>query len=197
MQVDFTNDQDTWILLSRGDEIAYSSLFRKYHPSLVSYGKSLTGCHNVVSDCVQEVFIEIWLYRENLAKPNSVKAYLLSSVRNRIARRLERERIFKNNAELEKVDFGINFTVLDEMISDEETKSQVLMLNKLINQLPERQKEALYLKFHQDLDVHQIADILDINSQSASNLIHRAVKHLRTIWVGEFPSIAILFSVIY
>jgi RNA polymerase sigma factor (sigma-70 family) len=63
----------------------------------------------------------------------------------------------------------------------------VAFLNKLLNDLPGRQKEALYLRYHQGLTVDQIAEILDVNYQSANNLLHRALLHLRKEWKGTIP----------
>jgi RNA polymerase sigma factor (sigma-70 family) len=186
-------DSELWNLVKVGDEAAYAVLFRKYYSSLLSYGKSLTAHQSMVGDCVQEVFIEVWMYRQNLAVPSSVKAYLLAGVRKRIARRLERDRIFKNARDVQDVDFSFHFTPLDEMISDEETHRQVYQLNMLLNQLPPRQKEALYLRYHQGLDIDEIARLMQINPQSASNLLHRGIKHIRGAWVGELHTVALLF----
>jgi len=191
MTLEHEHDAKLWDLLISGDEKAYSDLFRKYYSPLITYGNSLTSHRILVADCVQEVFLDIWVYRRKLTRPASVKAYLLSGVRKRIARRLERERIFKHPQGLEEAGldhglaFRLNFTVLDELILDEETRQQVGQINRLLNQLPERQKEALYLRYHQGLDIPQIAEMMEINPQSASNLLHRAIKFLRRSWVGD------------
>jgi RNA polymerase sigma factor (sigma-70 family) len=66
-------------------------------------------------------------------------------------------------------------------------------LNHLINDLPSRQKEALYLRYTQELTVDQIADTLDINYQSANNLLHRALLSLRKEWKGNILFILVLF----
>src|SRR5690606_35344429 len=132
-----------------------------------------------------EVFLDVWLYRENLSVPQSVKAYSLSGVRKRIARKLERDHLFKNSDELHdgrmgyQVEFHMNFTVLDELILDEDSRSQVNQINRLLNQLPARQKEALYLRYYQGLDIDQIAKLMDVNPQSVSNLLHRGIRYLR------------------
>ncbi|MDG1872019.1 MAG: sigma-70 region 4 domain-containing protein [Flavobacterium sp.] len=51
-----------------------------------------------------------------------------------------------------------------------------------MNLLPSRQKEALYLRYNQGLSVEQIAELMDVNYQSANNLLHRAVLNLRKDW---------------
>lgn len=190
-------DSQLWCLIKDDDQAAYTTLFRKYYPSLLGYGKSLTDHHGLAGDCVQETFMEIWLYRRNLAVPDSVRAYLLAGVRRRIARRLERDRIFRHSRDIGEGEFSFQFTPLDEMISDEETRRQVHQLNTLLNQLPARQREALYLRYHQQLDIDEIARLMQINPQSASNLLHRGIKHIREVWVGEMHALALLLCVYF
>jgi DNA-directed RNA polymerase specialized sigma24 family protein len=50
-------------------------------------------------------------------------------------------------------------------------------LNQLINDLPSR-KGKLYIRYTQELSVDQIADTLNINYQSANNLLHRGTVKL-------------------
>jgi RNA polymerase sigma factor (sigma-70 family) len=64
----------------------------------------------------------------------------------------------------------------------------VEQLNKSINQLSDRQKEAIYLRYHQGLSVEQVAEVLNLNYQSTKNLLHRAILQLRK----DFP-ISVLF----
>lgn len=190
------DDTELWKHLKESDESAYATLFRKHYSALVSYGKSLTNHQNLVPDCVQEVFIEVWTYRQTLATPGSVKAYLLSAVRRRIARRIERDAVFRHPEEVKDTELSISFTVLDNMISDEETRIQVQQLNLLLNKLPERQKEVLYLRYNQGLEVNQISELMQINTQSVSNLLQRALKHLRGAWVGNISSLFFFFGLL-
>jgi RNA polymerase sigma factor (sigma-70 family) len=192
-----TNDDELWSDMVNGSEKAFSTLFRKYHPRLVNYGKSITMHHNIVGDCIQDVFADIWLYRKNLGTPASVRAYLLSGLRKRIARKLERDPIFNRSSGIENIEFSASFTILDELISHEEIRSQVEYLNTLINQLSPRQREALYLRYHQQLSIEQIAEMTQMNYQSVANLLHRAIKQLRNVWKGEIPQLAILIPLLF
>lgn len=179
------SDELIWQRLKTGDEAAFSLLFERYHHALVNYGNSLMPCPERVRDCVQDVFVDVWRYRQTMSETVIVKAYLLASVRKRIARLHERDTIFRQTTSLESIDFSLDFTIEDQLIADEETTSKVLKLNRLINALPPRQKEALYLRYYQGLTIEQIADTLAINYQSATNLLHRAVQHLRAEWIGD------------
>jgi RNA polymerase sigma factor (sigma-70 family) len=187
-------DETLWQRLKAGDELAFSALFERYYRSLINYGNSLSSYPERVQDCVQDVFVNLWLYRNTLSDNVVVKAYLLSSVRKRIARLHERDTIFRQTAPLDAVQFSLDFSIEDQLIADEETSAQVSQLNRLINALPPRQKEALYLRYHQGLTIEQIGEMLDINHQSVSNLLHRCIQHLRKEWKGDLTLLFVLFS---
>ena len=183
LRKDNSSDIALWNQLRSGDEEAFSSLFERYYSTLVNYGKTLMTGEDRVKDCVQDVFVDIWSYRHKLNEAIVVKAYLLSSVRKRIARLHHREHIFSNIKNVDSLEFLFDFSIEDRLIADETTAKKVEQLNKSINQLSDRQKEAIYLRYHQGLTVDQVADVLNLNYQSTKNLLHRAILHLRK----DFP----------
>jgi RNA polymerase sigma factor (sigma-70 family) len=194
-QVSTTNSYDDnflWSAIRNDNDKLFSMLFEKYYNDLIRYGNSLSSHTDKVQDCVQDVFADVWLYRHSLPESVVVKAYLLSSIRKRIARQYDRDRIFRKIAGTDSIDFLFDFSVEHHLINDESTAESVLYLNKLLNDLPPRQKEALYLRYSQGLSVNQIAAVLQLNYQSASNLLHRALLTLRREWKGTISLIAII-----
>lgn len=188
------DDNSLWINLKAGDEKSFSLLFNRYYEDLVSYGNSLSPYKEKVQDCVQDVFADVWVYRNSLQENVVVKAYLLSSVRKRIARLFQRDHIFRKTTSTEAIEFLFDFSIENELIQDEVTAEHVLHLNKLLNDLPGRQKEALYLRYHQGLAVEQIAELLDVNYQSANNLLYRGLLKLRKEWKSNLLYILLLSS---
>jgi RNA polymerase sigma factor (sigma-70 family) len=193
-KVDILDDSILWNNLKAGDEKAFSLLFEKYYPHLVRYGNSLSSFGEKVQDCVQDVFTDVWVYRESLNDSVVVKAYLLSSIRKRIARLHERDHIFRKTTSIDSIEFLFDFSIEQQLIVDEETFGKVSHLNKLLNSLPARQKEALYLRYNEGLSVEQIADMLNVNYQSANNLLHRALLNLRKDWKGNISLLLLLSS---
>jgi RNA polymerase sigma factor (sigma-70 family) len=188
------DDFTLWNNLKSGDEKAFSTLFEKYYTDLVRYGNSLCSYDDRVQDCVQDVFTDIWVYRESLSSTVIVKAYLLSCVRKRIARLYQRDPFLKKESNIETAEFLFDFSIEKQLIDDEITAEKVLQLNTLINNLPSRQKEALYLRYHQQLTVEQIAEIMTVNYQSVSNIIFRAIQNLRKGWKENISIILIITS---
>ena len=191
------DDSILWSNLKKGDEKAFSILFKKHYSQLVRYGNSFLPFPEKVQDCVQDVFTDIWIYRHKLNDAVVVKAYLLSCVRKRISRSQERDRVFRLSTSVDSIKFLFDFSIEHHLIADEITADKVTRLNQLINELPSRQKEALYLRYNQELTVDQIANMLDINYQSANNLLHRALLCLRKDWKGTVSVIFLLFSLAF
>ncbi len=194
---DKLSDSALWNQLRTGDEEAFSQLFERYHSSLVNYGKTLMSASDTVKDCVQDVFIDVWTYRSKLNEAIAVKAYLLSSVRKRIARHHEREHIFSKVKDVDSLEFLFDFSIEEQLIADEAMAIKVEQLNKLINDLPARQKEALYLRYHQGLSVEQVAEVLNLNHQSTKNLLHRAILQLRKDFPVSVLALFVEFSINY
>lgn len=188
------DDNTLWSNLKAGDEKSFSLLFERYYKDLISYGNSLSPFQEKVQDCVQDVFADVWVYRNSLQESVIVKAYLLSSVRKRIARLFQRDHIFRKTTSTEALEFLFDFSIENELVEDEVTAERVLYLNKLLNDLPPRQKEALYLRYHQGLAVEQIAELLDVNYQSANNLLYRGLLSLRKEWKGNLSYILLVSS---
>ncbi len=118
------SDEQLWKNLISGEESAFSALFERHHSALVRYGHSLLPHRETVQDCVQDVFVDVWMYRRSLNPSVSAKAYLISSVRKRIARKHKRDKIFRKAAQLDNsmekiIEFSLDFTVEDRLIADE------------------------------------------------------------------------------
>ncbi|PWJ55045.1 RNA polymerase sigma factor (sigma-70 family) [Dyadobacter jejuensis] len=188
------SDEVLWCRLIEGEEASFTKLFERFYPNLLRYGKSFLSDTDKIHDCIQDVFVDIWYYRASLCRTVSVKAYLLSCLRKRIGRSKKVDLFFRQTTSLEEVTFSIDFTVEDHLIANEEVAYKVNCLNKHINALSPRQKEALYLRYHQELKTEQIAEILNINYQSANNLLHRALIQLRRD-LKDNPSLFMLLVV--
>ncbi|MBA0883562.1 sigma-70 family RNA polymerase sigma factor [Flavobacterium sp. BBQ-18] len=180
--------------MKAGDEKAFSTLFKKYYSYLIQYGNTFSPFSEKIQDCVQDVFTDIWVYRNSVSDTVVVKAYLLSCVRKRIVRLQQRDKVFNKTKSVDAIDFLFDFSIEQQLISDELTAGKVAHLNKVLNVLPARQKEALYLRYHHGLNVDQVAEILNVNYQSANNLLHRALVNIRKEWKGNMALLLMLLA---
>jgi RNA polymerase sigma-70 factor (ECF subfamily) len=63
-----------------------------------------------------------------------------------------------------------------------EHKEQTARLARLLEHLPENQREVLRLRFQCDLSYKEIADITNLGVGNVGFIIHTALKRLRQLW---------------
>jgi RNA polymerase sigma factor (sigma-70 family) len=179
-----SNDGQLWEQLKQGSELALGKLIKIYFNLLLNYGYKFVKDEAFVKDCVQDVFISIWTHRDTILTPSSIHAYLLSSVRRRIFREKVRQRIEDNPSlsnienEPELLDFSPEWLLIEK----ESLNEMAQKVSELLNKLPKRQREVLYLRFYQNLERTEIGDIMGINDQSVSNHLQAAFKNFKENW---------------
>jgi len=82
------DDAHLWQNVKKGNELAFSILYKKYTQRLYNYGVHSTRDHNLVMDCLQELFVSIWDKRSNLSAVHSVSSYLFKSFRRLLMKKL-------------------------------------------------------------------------------------------------------------
>ncbi|MCY7349538.1 MAG: sigma-70 family RNA polymerase sigma factor [Cytophagaceae bacterium] len=175
-----SDDPIIWQQFREGDEEAFATIYRQHVQTLFRYGMSLQADGDFIQDCIHDVFVEIWIKRQRVGDTDSIKYYLIKSLKNRIFNQLGRQQRQPPAGE-----FGTDVAALstpsyeEEWIRGEDEHVLLERLARYLDRLPPRQREALQLRFFEDLDYQQVADILSVNQQSAYNLIFRALEELR------------------
>lgn len=174
------SDNELWQKLRKGDEDALEILYKTHVKALHRYGSRFSLDESQVSDCLHDLFVYIWQKREELTPEiKSIRFYLIKSLRHRIVRRLERDQKITYSDTLIDDSLGFELSHDTFMIENEESDQRNAQLNNALDTLSTRQREALFLRFYQDLSYEQVAQILGVEQQSAYNLIFRAVEALR------------------
>ena len=172
-------DKFLWKALKEGDLNAFSVLFESYYPDLHSYGLKISKNTALTEDTLQDFFLYVFEHRENLSDLDSIAPYLFTSYRRFLLK------VMKKNNKLTHTDFSedtfvdLQFTAEEIMTEQETTIFKNKNLSILLNKLPSRQKEAIYLKYYSGLKASEISEIMGINYQSVVNTLHKAIKSLK------------------
>lgn len=175
------DDSELWDLFRAGDEVAYTRLIKKYSKILFNYGFRICQDKDFLKDCIQDVFLELWNRRLKISPTQAVKWYLFKAVRLRIFR--EQSKWNRNETPDENYTFLVEFNIESKMITDLETMEQGTRIKQVLNALPPRQREIMYLRFYENLDFENISQIMEISKQSVHNLLQKAYKNFRAEWV--------------
>lgn len=165
-----------------GDDSAYAYIYKLYAKDMYAFGLSLSVGTCLIEDAIHDIFVEIYQHRKNLEKVDNLKFYFMAAFRNRLFNLLKKEsRTFEIT---DRNEYLINDEVKDiqELWIENETQSEKeLLINDLFSKLNQHQREALYHRFVVGLSCEEVANIMNINYQSAKNLIYRAIKKLRNV----------------
>lgn len=177
MQEEESND--LWRRFLSGDNAAYSRLYSEYVQILFRYGLRFTSDEELIKDCIQDIFTAIYKDRKRLGPPPAnVKVYLFVSLKNNLMRALHRQ-ARQERIEPESHPFLLEPTVEDQYIDDESSLNRQKLVEQILATLPPRQKEIIYYRYIQELDFDEICTLMQLNYQSAQNLIQRAIKKIR------------------
>ncbi|MBX9189633.1 sigma-70 family RNA polymerase sigma factor [Bacteroides sp. K03] len=176
MQITDESSAVKWQEFLQGDENAYSWLYKTYIQLLYSYGLHFTMDGELIKDCIQEVFTKIYKNRKTLLLPDNVRLYLLIALKNCLLNALNKQYRY---TDLESIPFILSETVEDEFLSTEASKLQKEEVENILSILTPRQREIMYYRFVEEMDFDQICKIMDLNYNSAHNLIQRALKKVR------------------
>ncbi len=173
-------ESQLWQKFKRGDEEAFSRIYHDHYNLLFNYLNKICGNESLSHDCIQDIFLKLWKDRKKLGEVKSIRFYLLASVRRDILRKIKKSRSQderKNEIAYEQPE--IMFSEEEIVIHRENSDEQKRQIAEVLNALPKRQKEAVYLKYYEDLSYEEVAAVMNLNYQSVVNLIYKAFKVLR------------------
>jgi RNA polymerase sigma factor (sigma-70 family) len=178
------NDIDLWQHFKKGNEEAYSFIYEKYVPILYSYGYRIYPDEDLVKDCLQDLFVTLWSSRGNLANTDSIKYYLFRSLRREIARKLSSATNFTPDPATSVAE-NVEYPIEDHLIALEISNTQSKELDIALTYLSDRQREAVYLRFYQNIGFEEIAAIMGITHRAVYKLIYRAVDILKKAYIPK------------
>lgn len=171
------SDSHIWAAFKAGDEAAFESIFKKHYDLLLNYGLKFNNSEADVKDYIQQLFSKLWESKSRLGQNNSIKGYLLASLRRMILRGSKSRPKFFTIQKLTP-SFNLSVSVENRFFKNEREKDQVAYVAKLVAKLPKRQKEAIFLKYYGDHKFEEIAEIMGISIRVVYKLIYKAMANL-------------------
>ena len=170
-------DVALWQSFKAGNQLAFSMIYKRHVRRLHNYGMHTCKDKELVKDCLQELFTGLWDKRETLGVAGSVNYYLFKSFRRLLIRRIVAQK--KMTAQPESV-FEFIPSCEDNLIDNEARLLRYAKLTQGIQALTKRQREAVFLKFFNEMDYHEVAAIMEMQVDSVYNHISKAIDALRT-----------------
>lgn len=162
--------------LKKSNHESFRQLFNRYSKPLYSFSRQYLKSGELAEDVVQEVFIKIWDRRKDIDTGKSFQAYLFTIALNTIRKH------FNKLAEVNKLKYDIvlDFSEQPDRLAEHENFEEMLvMLEKFINQLPEKQRQIFIRKKLEGKSQKEIADEFKITVKTVEYHITEATKFLK------------------
>lgn len=174
------------IQLTKGDESVFNEIYDGMFHSLCLFGFKMIPKEDVVSDVVQEVFIELWKKREQFTTPIKTKAYLYTAVRNKIITQIRNTRtISLESNEVEEE------TEVNNHITKEETYR---LIHDAVAKLPQQTGNVINLAIN-GYGNPEIAESLNVSINTVKTLKKSGYAKLREMLKDNAFSLLVIAEI--
>lgn len=164
-----------------GDRGALSILAKRWHPKLLRHAWRLTGDPDMAADIVQDAWIDILKGIRGLRNTQAFAAWAFRVVTRRTTRSYERRQRRQETAEA--------YARQDENVPIEPDRNECLSdlekVQKLIAELPPKQRAAIGLFYLEDLRVAEVSVALGVPPGTIKTRLMHARARLRELIEGE------------
>lgn len=167
------SDEDLMLRVARGDEGAFRILSRRYSARSYALARRITANDADAEEIVQEALLRVWINAPRWRRMAAFRTWLYRVIVN-LCLNWRRRKPF---AALEEAGDPAdpNPSVSDRLEKDETDRE----VAAAIAELPERQRAAIVLTYHENLSNAETAVVLDTTVSSVEALLVRAKRTLR------------------
>lgn len=170
-------DDKTLEAARRGDRDALASLLQHFQDAWYRMSLSLLSDADLAQDATQETAIRFMRQLPGFRGESQLRTWSLGICLN-VAREIRRWA--RGHASLDAIDEA--FCGPDRSVSPDATAAHgeaIEQLRSVLGTLPDRQREAVVLRFFEELSVEQTAEVMECAAGTVKATVHQALRSLR------------------
>ncbi|PID49805.1 MAG: RNA polymerase subunit sigma-24 [Proteobacteria bacterium] len=170
--------EDTELLarIAQGNRSAFSQLYLKYQPKLVSYcARLLRDDVAQAADIVDEALFDVWRSADRFEGKSKPSTWIYSITRNKLISWL------RKTSEVSLDDESVMLSMVDQSPTPEEMQVEDDMKTQLIrmmNHLTDEHRNVLKLTYFEEKSVKEVAALLNISENTVKTRMFYARKRL-------------------
>lgn len=174
-------DPDAQLMLAfcAGDGAAFDSLFGRWAPPLLHYLERMVVDSATAEELVQETFLRVYRAKDRYRADAKFSTWLYRIGTNLALNELRRPRRARPHASTDETS-KTGGPILSLVSQTQGADSQLDLLRRAgrvedaLDQLPERQKMAIWLSAVEGMSYAEVASALETTEKSVKALVHRA-----------------------
>lgn len=169
----------------------FEEVYHQHIDALHNYGTKFNANRELVEDCIQDLFADLWEKRQELDTILSLRSYLLGALRRKLLRKIYSDREYAYDADDYSGFFEMH--LLKEAEGSEAlAEEQVMQITTAFGKLTEKQKEVIYLRFYNQLSFNEIAEVMSVQTRTVYKLAYRAINLLKEQISPYSPALQVL-----
>ena len=148
-------------------------IIEEYQNQLFSFAFFRVGSYQIAQDIVQDVFLKFFTNEKKLLSIENIKTYLFKSISNAC---IDYKRKY-SKLKFTTVDF-VTDTVTDDS-EEEKCVAEFFRIENLLVDLPDEQAEVIRLKFVDELNFVEIAEITNLSVNTIKSRYRYAIDKLK------------------
>jgi RNA polymerase sigma-70 factor (ECF subfamily) len=171
------NESELLLLTAQGDEKAFANLFHHYADAVYGVALVYTKSTEIAEEVVQDIFLKIWVKRQDLGTVRRFDDYLFITVRNHVLnylRQKKRDQQFINH-------LATHFE--ESALSPElqlQFKESEALIQKAVSALPPQQQAVYKLARQEGLSLAEVAEQMGLSRNTVRNHLARSLESIRT-----------------
>lgn len=172
------DEKELFHLLCKGDKAAFDQIYSMYWQRLFVYVVKVIRDREAAEDIVQEIFVSLWLRREEIAEQSSLSGYLFTAARFKGISYVQAQLKKGKHEESLITHFNSRQDTLNEFI---EAKELHTIIDDEIEKLPAKMRDVFVLSRREQLSHKEISEKLQISDKTVKKQINNALKHFRLV----------------
>lgn len=168
-------------LALRGDQKAFSKLVNRYLSLVYNYLFRMTQNHEVSEEMAQEAFVKAYQNLKGFDRARSFKPWILRIASNAAISHLRKQsRVVSLNALEEEGHWGeAEHQTSEDVVVQLERKLSTEEVLKALGHLDEKYRQAILLRYQQELSYEEIAQALNTPLNTIRTWIKRGMDKLK------------------
>lgn len=178
-------DEELMARYCQGDATAFDTLYLRHKGSLYRYLLRQCGNAGTAEELFQDIWMKIVKARESYQPSARFRTFLFAIAHNRLIDHYRRQRgipLSYDTTESGDCEQNLAPVIGNGRLTDVQADNQrrLARLERLIDALPEAQREAFLLQQEGGLSIEQIATATGVNPETAKSRVRYALKKLRS-----------------
>jgi RNA polymerase sigma-70 factor, ECF subfamily len=180
--VDHVKDEEFIARCARGDRSAMDVLVYRYHGKLIEFALRHVGDRDTAADIAQTVLVRVFRFAGSFRGQSSFKTWLYSIALSTIREQFRKQRTRKESMLSDAESDEIAASLAAQEASPEDTALDNICSRAMweaVEELPERQRMAIILKFRNGLSYDEIAGVMNAPAGTVKSWVHYGLVSLR------------------